>query len=170
MLTILLYISLISGGILVLMILLNLFSGLDFDFDFGDADDGGSIVKGTLTFFTVGAYIVRGFLLADNNPLVSLAAGLISGTIAVFILSLVLKWILSKQENVNWSLEDSIYEMGKVYLKIPKSGAGIIQVEINGVNREIKAKSNDKKDLPTGTTIQVESVEGEFAIVTAKIN
>ena len=68
MLTILLYVSLISGGILILMVLLTLFSGLDFDIDFGDSDDGGSIIKGTLTFFSVGAYIVRGFLMADNNP------------------------------------------------------------------------------------------------------
>ena len=108
--------------------------------------------------------------MADNNPLLSLAAGIISGLIAVFILIRVLKWILSKQENVNWKLEDSLYEKGKVYLKIPKSGSGIIQVNINGVNREIKAKTNDKKDIPTGTSIQVESVDGEYVIVTSSIN
>ncbi len=168
MLTILLYISLISGGILVLMLLLTLFSGLDLDFDIGDADDGGSIIKSTLTFFSVGAYIVRGFLMADNNPLVALAAGVISGIVAVIILTMVLKWILSKQENVNWSLEDSLFEKGKVYLKIPKVGSGIIQVNINGVIREIKAKSNDKKEIPTGTVIQVEEIDGEFAMVTTK--
>ena len=170
MLTILLYISLITGGILVLMVLLTLFSGLDLDIDFGDSDDGGSIIKGTLTFFSVGAFIVRGFLMADNNPLVSLAAGIISGAIAVFILIYILKWIMSKQENVNWSMEDALYEKGKVYLKIPKSGSGIIQVNVNGVNRELKAKTKDNREIPTGTSIQVESVEGEFVIVTSKIN
>lgn len=169
MLTVLLYISLISGGILVLMVLLTLFSGLDFDIDIGDSDDGGSIIKGTLTFFSVGAYIVRGFLMADNNPLVSLAAGIISGLIAMFILIYVLKWIISKQENVNWKIEDSIYEKGKVYLKIPKKGSGIVQVNINGVNRELKAKTNDNKDIPTGTIIQVEGTEGELVIVTSNI-
>lgn len=170
MLTILLYVSLISGGILVLMVLLTLFSGLDIDFDIGDSDDGGGIIKATLTFLSVGTYIVRGFLMADTNPLLSLAAGIISGAIAVIILYYILKWILSKQENVNWSLEDTLYEKGKVYLKIPKAGSGIIQINVNGVNREIKAKTNDNIDIPTGTSIQVEHVEGEFVIVTSKIN
>ena len=169
MLTILLYVSLISGGILVLMVLLTLFSGLELDIDLGDSDDGGSIIKGTLTFLSVGAYIVRGFLMADNNPLISLLAGIISGAIAVAILYYALQWILSKQENVNWSLNDTLYEKGKVYLKIPKTGSGIIQINVNGVNREIKAKTNDNKDIPTGTSIQVEKVDGEIVIVTAKI-
>ena len=170
MVTILLYVSLISGGILVLMLLLSLLSGLDLDIDLGDSDDGGSIIKGTLTFFSVGAYIVRGFLMTDSNPIVALIAGVLSGAIAVFILSLVLKWILKNQENVNWALTDSMYEEGKVYLKIPKSGSGIIQVKINGVNRELKAKSSDNKELPTGTSILVEGVEGNFVIVSANTN
>ena len=168
MLTILLYISLISGGILVLMLVLSLFSGLDLDFDIGDADDGGSIIKATLTFFSVGAYIVRGFLMTDTNPLLALAAGIISGVIAVFILSRILKWILSKQENVNWSAKDALYEVGKVYLKIPAKGSGIIHVNINGVNRELKAKTSEKKDIPTGASIRVEDIDGEFAIVSTE--
>ncbi len=160
----------ISGGILVAMLLLSLVSGLDLDIDFGDGDDGGGIIKPTLVFFSVGAYIVRGFLMAESNPMVALAAGIISGSIAVFILSLVLKWILSQQENVNWSKSDALYKKGKTYLKIPADGSGLIQVEINGVIREFKAKTNDASDIPTGTEIQVEKIDGEEVIVTAIIN
>ncbi|MDF1695019.1 MAG: hypothetical protein P1U56_04275 [Saprospiraceae bacterium] len=166
MLTTLLYISLISGGILVFMVLLSFLGGLDFDIDFGEGDDGGGVIKGVLTFFSVGAYIWRGFLMADTNPLLSLAAGLIAGTIAVIVLISFLRWIMRQQENVNWSLEDALFEKGKVYLKIPVSGSGIVQVTINGVNREFKAKSSDEKEIPTGAIIQVESIEDEFAIVT----
>jgi membrane protein implicated in regulation of membrane protease activity len=160
----------ISGGILVAMLLLSLVSGLDLDIDFGDGDDGGGIIKPTLVFFSVGAYIVRGFLMAESNPMLALAAGIISGGIAVFILSLVLKWILSQQENVNWSKSDALYKKGKTYLKIPAEGYGLIQVEINGVIREFKAKTNDASDIPTGTEIQVEKIDGEEVIVTAIIN
>lgn len=168
MLTILLYVSLISGGILVLMVLLSFVAGLDLDFDFGDSDDGGGVLKGTLIFFSVGSYIWRGFLMADNNPLLSLAAGLIAGTIAVIILISFLKWIMRQTENVNWSLEDALFEKGKVYLKIPKEGSGIVHVTINGVNREMKAKSKDESEIPTGSTIMVEAIENQFAIVTTK--
>lgn len=168
MLTILLYISLISGGILVLMLLLSLLGGLDLDIDFGDADGGAGIVKGTLIFFSVGSYIVRGFLMADKNPLLSLAAGILAGTISVVILIYLFKWIMSKEENVNWSVQDCLYEKGKVYLKIPSEGTGLIHVLINGVNREFKAKTSDKADIPTGTLIMVEKLDGELAVVTTK--
>lgn len=170
MITTLFYISMISGGILVIMLLLSLVSGLDLDIDFGDGDDGGGILKPTLVFFSIGAYIVRGFLMAESNPVLALIAGVISGAIAVFILSIVLKWILSQQENVNWSLNDALYLKGKTYLKIPIGGSGIIQISINGMMREIKAKTNDKKEIPTGKEIQVEKIDGDYAIVTSKIN
>lgn len=168
MLTILLYTSLISGGILVLLLILSLFSGLDLDIDIGDVDGGTGIIKPTLIFFSVGAYIVRGFLMAESNPILALTAGLISGGIAIFLLSIILKWILRNQENVNWKVEDALYEKGKVYLKIPSSGSGIIQININGVIRELKAKTKDKNDIPTGTIVQVETTDGEFAIVTSE--
>ena len=170
MLTTLFYISMISGGLLVIMLLLSLVSGLDLDIDFGDGDDGGGILKPTLVFFSIGAYIVRGFLMAESNPVLALAAGLISGGIAVFIMSIILKWILRQQENVNWSKADALYKKGNTYLKIPVDGSGLIQIDINGVTREFKAKTNDKSDIPTGTEIQVEKIDGEEVIVTAIFN
>lgn len=157
----------ISGGILVIMILLSLVSGLDIDIDFGDTDDSGGIIKPTLVFFSIGSYIVRGFLMAESNPVLALTAGIISGGIAVFMLSIVLKWILSQQENVNWTIKDALYQKGKTYLKIPKDGSGIVQVNINGVSRELKARTNDNSDIPTGTEVQVEKIDGEYAVVTA---
>ena len=169
MLTTLFYISMISGGLLIIMLLLSLVSGLDLDFDFGDGDDGG-ILKPTLVFFSIGAYIVRGFLMAESNPIIALIAGIISGGIAVLVLSLVLKWILSQQENVNWSKSDALYQKGKTYLKIPADGSGLIHIDINGVTREFKAETNDNSDIPTGTEIQVEKIDGEVVIVTAILN
>jgi hypothetical protein len=160
----------ISGGLLVIMLLLSLVSGLDLDFDFGDGDDGGGVLKPTLVFFSIGSYIVRGFLMAESNPILALIAGIISGGIGVFILSLALKWILTQQENVNWSKTDALYQKGKTYLKIPTDGSGLIHIDINGVTREFKAKTNDKSDIPTGTEIQVEKIEGEVVIVTSIFN
>jgi membrane protein implicated in regulation of membrane protease activity len=160
----------ISGGLLVIMLLLSLLSGLDLDIDFGDGDDGGGILKPTLVFFSIGAYIVRGFLMAESNPILALIAGVISGGIAVFVLSIALKWILTQQENVNWSKKDALYKNGKTYLKIPTDGSGLIHIDINGVTREFKAKTNDNDEIPTGTEIQVEKIDGEVVIVTAILN
>ncbi|MEM9549154.1 MAG: hypothetical protein AAGA77_24415 [Bacteroidota bacterium] len=173
MLTVLLYISLISGGILVLLLSLSFISGLDLDIDFGDTDidaGGMGIVKGILTFFSIGAYVVRSVLMTDSNPVVAFTVGAVAGAIAVFLLSMMIRWLLKQQSNVNWKLEDSLYQKAKVYLKIPKAGSGIIQVNVNGVNREIKAKSSDKKDIPTGALVMVEKIEGNFAIVTTNMD
>ena len=173
MLTILLYISLISGGILVLLLTLSFISGLDLDLDFGDSDidaGGMGILKGALTFFSIGAYVVRSILMTDNNPIIAFTVGAIAGAIAVFLLSMMLRWLLKQQSNVNWTLEDSLYQKAKVYLKIPKSGTGIIHVNVNGVNREIKAKSINSKEIPTGAQVLVESIEGNLAVVTTKLD
>ena len=173
MLTILLYISLISGGILILLLSLSFISGLDLDIDFGDADldaGGMGIVKGVLIFFSIGSYVVRSILMTDSNPVIAFTIGAVAGVIAVFLLSMMFKWLLKQQSNVNWTIDDTLYKKAKVYLKIPKTGTGIIHVNVNGVNREIKAKSLDKKDIPTGAQVLVENIEGEIAIVTTKLD
>ena len=72
--------------------------------------------------------------------------------------------------HVNWSIEDALYQSAKVYLKIPKSGTGIIQVNLNGVIREIKAKSINNKEIPTGAQVTVEKIEGNIAIVNKESN
>ncbi len=173
MLTILLYTSVISGGILILLLSLSFISGLDLDIDFGDTDidaGGMGLLKGALTFFSIGSYVVRSILMTDSNPVLAFTVGAVAGTVAVFFLSMMLKWLLKQQSNVNWKLEDSLYQKAKVYLKIPKSGSGIIHVNVNGVNRELKAKSIDNKEIPTGAQVQVENIEGEIAIVTTKLD
>lgn len=167
MLTTLLYISLITGGILALTLILSLVAGLDLDIDV-DIDDGGGIgyVKGGLAFLSIGSYMVRSVLMTSDNPLLAFALGTLAGLITVVILSMFLKWLISQQEEVNYKSEDAVFQTAKVYLKIPKDGQGIIRVPINGVERELKATTNDDNDIETGTSVLVEAVEEEVALVT----
>ena len=143
------------------------------DLDIGDSDidaGGMGILKGALTFFSIGSYVVRSILMTDSNPVIAFTVGAIAGAVAVFLLSMMLKWLLKQQSNVNWTLQDTLYQTAKVYLKIPKSGTGIIHVNVNGVNREIKAKSVDKKEIPTGSQVLVQNIEGNLVIVTTKLD
>ena len=159
MIIILTYIALISGGILVLLLLLSLLSGLDLDLDF-DTDAGGGLgaVKGVLTFFSVGAWVVRLVLLTETNPVLAFIVGGAAGAVGVWILSLILKLLLSQQINVNWSPDEAIMEQGTVYLRIPAGGEGIVRVTIKGTKRELKARSEATEDIPTGASVQVDSV------------
>lgn len=166
MLTFLLYISLITGGILFLSLILSLVAGLDLDFDVDlDGDGGVGYFKGGLAFISIGTYVVRTVLISSDNIYLAVGAGLLAGVITILILSAFLRWLISQQEEVNYSNEDALFQTGIVYLKIPKEGQGIIRVNIKGVEREFKATTKSGKDIPTGESIIVESVVDNVAQV-----
>lgn len=170
MLDILLYVSMACGGILFLSLLLSLFAGLDLDLDV-DVDDGGGLglFKGGLTFISFSSFVVRAVLISSDNPVLAMTAGLLVGAVAVFLLSAFFKWLLRNQEEVNYKLSDAVYKRGVVYLKIARNSTGIVRVNIGGVEREMKAATNDKKDIPTGQEIMVEKVENDIVYVTADL-
>ncbi|MEM7574377.1 MAG: hypothetical protein AAF433_15845 [Bacteroidota bacterium] len=163
------YISLIAGGLLVALLLLSLIGGLDLDFDFDapvDADAGGvGILKGGLTFISIGSWVVKLVLVSSANPTLAFTAGIIAGLIAVLLMAAVLRFMLKQQEETNWSPGEAMFKTGKVYLRIPAEGTGIIQVNINGTQRELKARSKNHQLIPTGAIVLVEDVEGDQAVV-----
>lgn len=160
MILILTYVALISGGLLVALLLLSLLGGLDLDVDFDfDADGGFGAVKSVLTFVSVGAWVVRLVLLTETNPVLAFVVGAAAGAVAVWLMSLLLRFLLSQQEEVNWSPAEALLEPGKVYLRIPAGGEGIVQVTVRGTKREMKARSRSEEDIPTGASIVVEEVD-----------
>ncbi len=175
MITILTWVSIFSGGLLILLFLLSFVGGLDIDTEVGsadfDSDAGGiGIIKGLLTFVSVGSWVMKIMLGSEQNPAIAAGIGVVSGLVAFFILSQLFKLLLRNQENVNWSMEDAMFAKGQVYLRIPASGNGIVNIEINGVNREIKAKSKELNEITTGTPITVVDIEGDFVYVESESN
>lgn len=169
MLEILTYISLVAGGILILLLLLSILAGLDLDIDLPDTDAGGlGLVKGGLTFLSVGAWTVKLVLVTSTNPALAFVIGIVAGLVAVLVLAWVLGFLLKQQEEVNWQASDALFQPGKVYLRIPEQGTGLIHVTVNGARRELKAKSASGKILPTGTSILVDDLDGEVAIVSKR--
>lgn len=161
MILILTYIALICGGLLLILLLLSILGGLDLDLDL-DLDAGGlGLLKGTLTFLSIGAWVVRIVLLSDVNPVIAFVVGAAAGAVGVWILAMTLKFLLSQQSNVNWSVHDAIMEKGTVYLRIPAGGEGLVRVNVKGTNRELKARSNATEDIPTGAPIVVEEIDGD---------
>lgn len=168
MLTILTYISFITGGLLIIMLLLSLLGGLDLDFDIGDADaDGGGlgIIKGGLTFISVSCWVTRIIIHTSENPIVAIIVGIVSGVVAVLALSFMLRLFLKAEAEVNWSPDQALYNKGKVYLKIPEgTGYGLVHTLINGTSREIKAKSLEG-EIPTGATVYISDIQENILIV-----
>lgn len=172
-LTYLTYISLITGGLLILLMVLSVLGGLDLDFDLdldsdietGDGGGGLGILKGGLTFISVTTWVIRLVLISEQSPWVAVFIGAISGAAALWLLSYLFKLLLSNEQNVNWEMTDAVYQEGKVYLRIPVEGEGIVHVKIKGATRELKAKTRSKKEIKTGESILVTDVENEFVIV-----
>jgi len=74
MITILTWVSIVAGGILILLMLLSLIGGLDLDLDLGspdvDTDAGGiGLIKGILTFTSVSSWVIKVLLVSNKSPI-----------------------------------------------------------------------------------------------------
>ena len=170
MLELLTTISLIAGGILFLLLLLSIIGGLDFDFDMDfDADGGLGGVKSVLTFVSAGAWVTKLVLQTYDRPVLAFTVGIAAGAIGVFLLSRLVRFMLSQEENVNFRPEDALFQKGKVYLRIPPTGDGMVNVNVNGASREFKARTQDGTELPTGTPIEVVNLEDDGRVVVRQL-
>jgi len=163
-------ISLVSGGILFLLLLLSIIGGLDLDIDLDvDADGGLGVLKSVLTFVSLGSWVVKLMLVSYENPTLAFVVGAAAGAVGVWVLAQMVKFMLAQQLNVNYRHEDALLQQGKVYLTIPPAGQGLVNVKINGRNRELKAKTNTGEALPTGTAIEVVNLEPDGIVVVQAI-
>lgn len=159
------YLSLICGGLLVLILALGIVGGLDFDVELDldseagtEAGGGVGLVKGGLAFLSVGAWTVKLLLVASANPVVAVVSGVAAGAVAVYLMAGAVNWMLRQEENVNWTARDALFQPGQVYLRIPATGEGIVKVNVRGGMRELKARSTDGADIPTGAAITVDDL------------
>ncbi len=165
-------IAIVSGGVLVILLVLSLVGGLDLDLDLGDSDvDSGGlgIIKSVLTFLTISSWVIKVILVTSDNPVKAFAIGIICGLLAVLILAMFLKFLMGMQKHVKRKPEDAAGKRAKVYLKIPIDGSGLIRVSINGSEIELKAKSIDEQLIATGEEVLVHEYTNGYAMVT-KIN
>ena len=172
---ILFWVSIFSGGVLILLMLLSLVGGLDIDVDIEagsadvDTDSGGiGLVKGFLTFVSTSTWVMKILIASNKNLGLAVVIGLATGVISFYVLNYIFKLLLKNDSNVNWKIEDSMYQKGQVYLKVPASydESGIVQVEINNAIRELKARSKDKVEIKTGDTVMVVGIDGDYVVVT----
>jgi len=174
--SILTWVSILSGGILIFLLLFSIVGGMDLeiDADLGSVEvdtesgtNGGGIgvIKGALTFISVSTWMIKVSLATSREPWVAIGIGIFAGIIAFMALNYLFRLLLRNEENVNWSIEDARNQKGEVYLKIPAEGEGIVHVEIKGAHRELKARSAYKKEIKTGDKIRVVDVEGDYVLV-----
>ena len=170
----------IAGGLLILLLLISIIGGMDFDGDV-DADAGGDmdahsdgssadaglgLLKTLLTFISVGAFTARAiFLNTSWSWTLVILSSLIAGGVAVMLLTWFFRWLLRNQEEGTWHLWQAEGKMGTVYVPIPPDGKGRITVLIDEVNREIAARSENGRQLATHEKVMVIEAKKDYVIV-----
>lgn len=175
MIGILTWISIIAGGLLILLLLLSLIGGLDLDVDVElgstdvETDAGGlGLLKGFLTFISVSSWVIKILLVGEHSMTIAVIVGVLTGAVAFFLLNYMLQLLQSNQENVNWNIEDALFQKGVVYLKVPSGeGNGIVQINVKGAVRELKAKTKSEQAISTGDSVMVIDVDESYVIVEA---
>jgi membrane protein implicated in regulation of membrane protease activity len=164
----LLWIGLVSSGVVILLFVLSIVTGADADSDIDADGDGGGLgaVKSILVFIGIAALTIRGVGLnyEMNWPWVILA-GAIAGLASIWLLSLLLHFLLSRQEEGNWYFHETEGKAAKVYIPIPAGGKGRILVEVRGIEREMDAITKDQQALPSNSDVLVVQAMEDYAIV-----
>lgn len=169
----LLWAGIIAGGLMVILLLLSMLGGVDIDgdadVDAGSEEGGGGLgtVKSILTFVSMSSFTARAIALnTDWSWSVAIIGGVAAGVISVLILSMLLKFLLGQQEEGNYGFWEAEGKIGKVYVSIPEDSIGKITIEINGVNRELPAKSKTGIAISSGQKVLVLESQEAFLVVT----
>ena len=112
MLDILFWISIFSGGLLIVLLGFSLIGGSDVEVELGgdsDVDAGGlGIVKSGLFFFALCSWVFRLLLLYKQPTYISLTGGILVGLIGVYLLSKLFKFLLTQVQDNTWEFEQAI--------------------------------------------------------------
>jgi len=167
LLDILFWISVFAGGLLVVLMLLSLLGGADLDIDLDtetDADAGFGIVKSSLTLLSVGSWTAKIIIASGVNLLWAIIGGALAGLLVTLIFIWLFKFFMNQQKEVNWHINSALGQVGKVYLRIPAEGTGIVHVDLGGTNRDIKAISIDNVLIPTGADVKIIEVYDDHSV------
>ncbi len=179
LLNILFWTGTIAGGLLIILLLISIFSGMeiggDIDIDAGggdadvhaDASDGSlGLLKSLLTFISVGAFTARAiFMNTSWSWTLVIISALVAGALAVLLLTWFFRWLLRNQEEGTWHLWQAEGKEGNVYVPIPPGGKGRITVKIDMVDREIAARSEKDRTIGTHEKVLVLEAKEDHVLV-----
>ncbi|MCY6372136.1 NfeD family protein [Clostridium ganghwense] len=123
-------------------------------------------LRNIIIFFTIFSWTGIMGVRHGYSKMLTIALGIILGTIVIVILSSVYKLIFKLTESGNMNLKNAIGATGEVYLTIPDNGkeGGKVHVIFQSSLREVPAITYGEK-LKTGTKIKVIGIEQNFLVV-----
>jgi membrane protein implicated in regulation of membrane protease activity len=92
-----------------------------------------------------------------------------AGFFSVWVMGKLLSSMARLQSEGTLDIRNAIGQEGTVYLRIPATGKGIVQITVQDTLRELTAVSQDKTEIQTGERVVVEDVTGGNILVVRKV-
>lgn len=115
----------------------------------------------TMMFGLIGLAIMR----ADHNASLALLGGAAAGTFSMYCVAKLFQGIGMLESEGTMKIDRAIGARGTVYLRIPATGTGQVQVTFQGSERTLDAISNGELEIATGTYISVVDTMGSVLVV-----
>jgi len=134
----------------------DIFDGL-FDIQIGDTD----LSFKALTFQGLSAFLMMfglvGLMISEMGAaqVLAIIGGLTAGGFSMWTVGKLFDMFKQLEQDQTMDLSNANGSTGTVYLRIPASGEGQIQITFQGAMRTMDAISIDGVEIPTGTLIQV---------------
>jgi membrane protein implicated in regulation of membrane protease activity len=126
-------------------------------------------LQGLTAFFMMFGWVGLAMIRDSGfSSLTAIIGGLIAGLISVYALACIFRFALSLQSDGTMRISSAMGAGGKVYLRIPASGSGQVQVEVDGRLQIFDAISADKVEIPTGEQITVVWIQDNGVLVVEK--
>jgi hypothetical protein len=186
--TIYLVCAIAGGTVLALRLLLMIF-GLDHG-DTGDFDTGMDLGHDSLTdaghgdggiftflsiqsisgFFTMFGLVGLGLLQINTSNMLSLVGALAAGVFTAWCTGMIFLFMRRLQSEGTLVIGNAVGQTGTVYLTIPETGTGSVNVTVQGSLRILDAVSQGGNRIPTGSIVKVMGITaGKILVVTDQI-
>lgn len=126
-------------------------------------------MQGITAFFMMFGLVGLTLLRANLHVLITLFGGTIAGLFTVWVLGIIFSQMRRLQSDGTISIDNTIGQKGTVYLTIPATSSGQVQVAVQGSLKIFDAISKGKNKLATGTPIQVVDVADGKTLIVEKV-
>ena len=141
-----------------------------FESDHSEADTSFKLLslQGLTAFFMMFGLVGLALLKANLHVLITVFGGAVAGMFTVWVIGLIFTQMKRLQSDGTIDIRNTVGERGTVYLTIPSSGSGQVQVSVQGSLKIFDAVSKRKTKLATGEQIQVVDVADGNTLVVEK--
>jgi membrane protein implicated in regulation of membrane protease activity len=144
--------------------------GMDTDHADSDTSFKAISLQGITAFFMMFGLV--GLALSRQSGFgatLSIFGAVIGGGFSVWVIGKIFSSMGRLQSEGTLDVWNAIGKEGSVYLTIPPTGKGIVQINVQDTLRELSAVSNDKTEIKTGERVVVVDIVGGSTLVVSKV-